>query len=180
MRAKPRYKLPTEDRLTRSAVHYLQRYSSSEDNLRSVLQRKVFKACHALERDSGTFDDMIAAVVAKCVRIGLVNDRQFTETKIASLRRKGNSRRKIEAHLVAKGVDRDMIETVMTAEPHDENVAAQKYARRRRLGPYRDPAKRSERRDKDLAAMCRAGFSFEIARHVIDDARNDTELDPTH
>ena len=50
-----------------------------------------------------------------------------------------------------------------------ELEAAQRYARRRRLGPYRaDPAARSECRDKDLACMARAGFAGRVARQVID------------
>ncbi|MDE0409722.1 MAG: RecX family transcriptional regulator, partial [Alphaproteobacteria bacterium] len=41
-------------------------------------------------------------------------------------------------------------------------------ARRRRLGPWRDPAERAARRQKDLAAMARAGFRLDVARQVID------------
>ncbi|RME20742.1 MAG: hypothetical protein D6798_19765, partial [Deltaproteobacteria bacterium] len=49
------------------------------------------------------------------------------------------------------------------------------YARRRRLGSARppsrrpaDPEQRRRRREKDLAAMFRAGFSAGIALRVID------------
>jgi len=41
-------------------------------------------------------------------------------------------------------------------------------ARRRRLGPYRMPEVRAERRDKDLAALARAGFDYDTARRVIE------------
>ena len=41
-------------------------------------------------------------------------------------------------------------------------------ARRRRLGPFRLPEQRADRRTKDLAAMARAGFAFDVARKVID------------
>ncbi|MEY3012663.1 MAG: hypothetical protein RIT45_1398, partial [Pseudomonadota bacterium] len=43
------------------------------------------------------------------------------------------------------------------------------YARRRGLGPYRF-SDRAERRDKDLAAMMRAGHAMRVARAVIDAA----------
>jgi regulatory protein len=42
------------------------------------------------------------------------------------------------------------------AEP--ELAAALAYARRRRLGPYRSPAARTDLREKDLAALGRQGF----------------------
>ncbi|TYC58733.1 regulatory protein RecX [Rhodobacterales bacterium] len=167
MRDKPRYKLPTEDRLTRSALHYLERYSSSRANLRKVLERKVFKACKALEKDPAEFDTLIDNVIDKCVRASLVDDQSYAETKTASLRRRGSSRRKIEAHLSAKGVDRSTIETVLSSDSHDDETVALTFAKRRRLGPFRKPSEREERRDKDLAAMCRAGFSFDLARRVI-------------
>lgn len=179
MRDKPRYKLPTEERLTRSALHYLERYASPEENLRKVLQRKVLKACQALDRNPEDFRETIDAVVAKCVNNGLVNDRTYAETKTAGLRRRGQSRRKIEAHLSAKGVDRQTIQTVLEEDNASDDDAASTFARRRRLGPFRKSADREVRRDKDLAAMCRAGFSFEIAKRVIDAEPDDpVEMEP--
>ena len=41
-------------------------------------------------------------------------------------------------------------------------------ARRRRRGPYRDKTQRSEYREKDLAALARAGFNYDTAQKVID------------
>lgn len=165
-------RLPTVERLTRSAVHYLERYSSSQNNLRKVLERRVLKACRHHGLDPADFSGMIDKVLKKCVDSGLVNDRTFAETKTASLRRRGGSRRKIEAQLTQKGVDRDTIRSVLDDGAGTEEEAADAYARRRRLGPFRNAADRAARREKDLAAMCRAGFSFDIAVRVID-AAND-------
>ena len=47
-------------------------------------------------------------------------------------------------------------------------AAAAALARRRRLGPFRRPGEREERRDKDLAALARVGFSYAVARRVIE------------
>lgn len=168
---KPR--LPTIERLTRSAVHYLERYSSSEKNLRKVLERRVLKACRHHGLDPSDFTGMIDTVVQKCTGSGLVNDRTYAETKTASLRRRGGSRRKIEAQLAHKGVDRDTIQSVLDGGNVTEDDAAAVYARRRRLGPFRNAADRQERRERDLAAMCRAGFSFDVALRVIDAANDD-------
>ena len=41
------------------------------------------------------------------------------------------------------------------------------FARRRRLGPFRT-AGRAEHRDKDLAALGRVGFSYQMAKRVVD------------
>lgn len=172
MRSKRVYKLPTEDRLQRAALHYLERYASSEANLRLVLCRKIVRACAALERDPAEFDDMLEVVVQRCVSSNLVNDTSYAESKTASLRRKGHSRRKIAANLMAKGVNQETIDTALTTNDVDDSDAARTYARRRRLGPFRadraDREKDPKRRDKDIAALCRAGFSFAIALRVID------------
>ncbi|WP_421983100.1 regulatory protein RecX [Roseibium sp.] len=166
-------KLPTVERLTRSAVHYLERYSSSQNNLRKVLERRILKACRHHGLDPADFSGMIDKVLKKCVDSGLVNDRAYAETKTASLRRRGGSRRKIEAQLAQKGVDRDTIRSVLDDGAGTEEEAAGAYARRRRLGPFRNAADRAARREKDLAAMCRAGFSFDIAVRVIESAKDD-------
>nr|WP_319387551.1 RecX family transcriptional regulator [uncultured Roseibium sp.] len=168
-------KLPTIERLTRSAIHYLERYSSSENNLRKVLERRVLKACRHHGLDPADFSGMIDKVLKKCVDSGLVNDRSYAETKTASLRRRGGSRRKIEAQLTQKGVDRDTIKSVLDDSTGTEEEAAGAYARRRRLGPFRNAADRAARREKDLAAMCRAGFSFDIAVRVIDATEDDAQ-----
>ena len=46
--------------------------------------------------------------------------------------------------------------------------AALIFARRKRLGPFADPARRAAARMKHLAAMARAGFSGELARRIVD------------
>ena len=174
MPGKTKYKLPTEERLKRSAVHYLERFASSSENLRRVLERKVLKACLSHDRDPSEFSALIDTVVDKCISTGLVNDQAYAEMKTASLRRRGGSRRKIEAQLSSKGVDRQTIREIVDDNPEAEMEAALVFARRRRLGQYRsqtgtdryDPA---TRRDRDRAALCRAGFSYEIARRIIDD-----------
>jgi regulatory protein len=53
-----------------------------------------------------------------------------------------------------------------------ELEAARIWARKKRLGPFRqNPDERSARRERDLAALARAGFSFGTAKAVIDGQR---------
>ncbi|MBO0344455.1 regulatory protein RecX [Roseibium sp. CAU 1637] len=172
---KPR--IPTEERLVRQALHYLDRYASSTQNLRGVLERKVMRAAHAHERDPAEFAEMIDAVVAKCQRSGVVNDLTYAEIKLTSLRRKGQSERKIAAYLGAHGVDRDTIGKVLESDETDEIAAARTYARRRRLGPFRTSGNREEKRQRDLAALCRAGYPYGLARQVIDEELGDVADD---
>ena len=104
---------------------------------------------------------------------GFLDDKIYAETRIAGLRRRGVSRRGIEARLLAKGVDRETIDAVLVDGQQAEENAARLFARRKRIGPYGRDTDRINRRDKDLAAMCRNGFSFELARKIIDGDREE-------
>ena len=158
----------TREWLFRAAAHYLERYSSSTANLRRVLERKVMRRAHARGEDAGAFSNEIDETVAKFVELKLVDDRAYGEARVLSLRRRGTSQRMVAAKLSEKGVERDLVEELLAADETSDRQAAFAYARRRRLGPHR-LRNRAERRDRDVAAMVRAGFGFADAVAAIDD-----------
>ncbi len=154
--------------LERAALYYLERYASSSGNLRRVLLRKVDRRCRERgEEATAETTALVDEVVRKAVSGGYLDDRSYAAGRVAALRRRGGSARGIAAKLQAKGVDRDLIETALAAEDTDETAAALALARRRRLGPFRT-RDRAAHRDRDLAAMARGGFSFDVARRVVD------------
>ncbi|MFD0460959.1 RecX family transcriptional regulator [Microvirga aerilata] len=89
--------------LQRAAMSYLERYSSSAENLRRVLRRKVDKRCRLRGEDPAEFHELIDEVVAKSLRVGLIDDSRYAEARVATLRRRGGSARAIQAKLSAKG-----------------------------------------------------------------------------
>ncbi|GJD47858.1 Regulatory protein RecX [Methylobacterium crusticola] len=155
--------------LERAALHYLERYGASVEMLRRVLLRRVESRCRLRGEAPEAFAGMVEAVVERARGAGLVDDAAFASAKVRTLRRRGGSARAIGAKLAAKGVDRAVVGAVLAESDADaEEEAARAYARRRRLGPWRAPAGREAGRDRDLAAMARAGFGFSLARRVID------------
>ncbi len=171
-RPQPRPRPVTADWLFRAAAYYLERYASTEGNLRRVLGRKVDRRVrtHDEEPDTETraaFAAMVDETVAKFVELKLVDDRTFAESRLRTLRRVGTSGRQAAAKLAQKGVGRDTVEAVMAADETDERAAARRYAERRQLGPYR-LRDRAERRERDIAAMMRAGFPLALARAAVD------------
>lgn len=157
----------TADYLQRAAMHYLERYAAPAAQLRRVLQRKIVASCRYHGDEPGRFDAMLDDVVARCVSSGLVDDRRFAEARAASLRRKGQSSRAVSAKLAAKGVGRALASEAGRADEAGELAAARIAARRKRLGPW-TRGERSETREKDMAALARAGFAYAIVRAVID------------
>jgi regulatory protein len=157
--------------LQRAAVAYLERYASSEDNLRRVIRRKIEKRCRLRGEEPAPFYPLIDDVVERCTRAGLLDDTRYAEARVATLRRRGGSARAIGARLSAKGVGRETIAAALGGGDRDreadEEAAAHAFARRRKLGPYR-PGEREPFREKDLASLARAGFPFAVVRRVVD------------
>ena len=164
----------TPQYLERAALHHLERYATSSENLRRVLTRKVWKAARLAEEGSAVDEEeaaaWIEAVVEKLQRAGALNDRAYAEGRVVSLRRQGESARGIAMKLGAKGVPREAVEAALELdEPENDDVAAAvAYARRRRLGPWRKPDEREERHDRDMAALARKGYRLDLCRRVIE------------
>lgn len=173
-----RPKKASPEYLERAAVFYLERYSSSAENLRRMLDRKVRRSIHEHGApDPAEAAGWIATLVAKLQRNGLLNDRTYAETKVRRLYGEGKALGRIRQILAAKGIAKPDIEAALERlrieahAPVSDLPAAISYARRRKLGPYRnDPAERSAMRQKDMGALARRGFSQSVAMKVLNAA----------
>jgi regulatory protein len=162
--------------LRNSALYYLERYASSSAHLRRLLLAKVARSARAYDTDPEMEAEKgaaaIEALIAELLGAGLLDDARYAGERARILHRRGASARAIRAGLRAKGIEADDIERALAglgeeaAEP--ELAAALAYARKRRLGPYGNPGAREDRRDKDLAALGRKGFGYDLARRVIE------------
>ena len=157
--------------LENAALHYLKRYSATVSQLKRVLMRRVDRSLRAHGGDKAEAVGWVDALVEKVVRNGLINDQAYAETKAHSLRASGRSARVIAQKLKLKGVSTDVVaqKVAQASQELSEEDAARIWARKKRLGPFRkDPSTRKDHRQKDLAALARAGFPFVLARKVID------------
>lgn len=161
--------------LENAALYYLQRYATSSQNLKNVLGRKIRRGCAHHGQDPEEFFRLLDQLVARYQQSGLLNDMVYAEGRVQSLRRQGLSRQSIRQKLTAKGLASAEIEAALqqvdrsgdTAE--DELAAARTLARRKKIGPWRrrtlaDP----KDAQKELAALARAGFSYDIARQALE------------
>lgn len=187
----------TARHLENAGLHYLQRFASSAENFRRVMLRKVEQSARAHDTDREEGAAHVEALVARFLRAGLLDDAVYARGRALAQFRRGRSPRAIRAALRAKGLGDDDIAEALAALAEEaaepELAAALTLARRRRLGPFRAPGgrapagrapagrasagrasdglgeeERSRRRAKDLAALARAGFGYDVARTVID------------
>lgn len=152
------------------ALHYAARFATTSTKLRQYLQRKLRERPWVGE---GTPD--LDALVARLVTLGYVDDVGWAVMKRRAMQARGLGPMRVAQALLAAGVGDAEAEAEATAENVAENVAenpilaAVRFARRRRLGPFRrDGAAMdavSERRA--VAAMLRAGHSLDVTRRVL-------------
>lgn len=176
---------PTEASLREAALAHLARFATTQAGLRAVLTRRVDRwALRA--RDEGLAEAEIAraraagraaaaAVAARLVELGILDDTAFAESRARRLRRAGRSGQAIAAHLAAKGVGRDLASAALEAAPGEELDAALGFLRRRRAGPFAEVPPEGQDRQKLLAALGRAGFEQEIARRALALSREEAE-----
>lgn len=169
----------TVARLNNIALYYLERFSSSSENLRRVLMRRVDKSVYELGTDREEGQKAVDEIVERFIEVGLLNDKDYAQSVAFSQQRQGKSLKAIRLKLMSKGVQSYDIEAALEALEEEIGTntdlsAAIAYARKRRLGPYR-VKDREERRDKDMAALARQGFSYDIAQKVIN-SEDEAEL----
>ncbi|MEO3427324.1 regulatory protein RecX [Pelagibius sp. CAU 1746] len=177
----------TPEGLERSALYYLERYDSSSGHLRRLLRRKILLSARVHGTDPEEGAAAVERLIARLTGLGLLDDARYARERVRGLLARGTSAAMIRAKLRGKSLPAALIEAALESEDcageGRELRAALRYAKRRRLGPFRvekRPGERAERRDRDLAALGRQGFDYETARRVVDSedpAALEAELD---
>ncbi len=160
--------------LERAALAHLSRYASTTANLRRLLMRRIARSVEAHGTDPDEAATWLEEVLAKLARLGYLDDAAYALAKARYLLRHGKPVRTVRAGLAAKGVPPEIIDETLAAladEGADLDLAAAvAFARRRRLGPFGAGEARNHGigGDKALAAFARAGFSYAVARRVLE------------
>lgn len=190
-------KKTTESRLRNIALYYLNQRGTSRANLRRVLTRRVDRALKEHDGDRAEQLGWIETLLDELERLRLIDDALYATQRARSLSRAGSGERKIRAKLQEKGLSSEHIDAAVAAlDPErrhsthpasDEDgmeercggetidggpltadwIAACRLARKRRLGPFRN-ADKDFKRDRELGALARAGFSYDVARRIVE------------
>ena len=156
------------------ATYYLARHSTSTFHLREVLDRKIRRRCEARGLalpGEDAIRTMIDATVERLTRTGLLDDEAYARGRARTLAAKGWPAWRIRTELRRQNIDPECEPLAGSIGP-DDSTQARRLAQRKRLGPFR-AGEREPYRDKDIRALVRAGFSFAVAKAVVDE-----ETDP--
>lgn len=154
-----------EARLKDLALAYVARFATTGARLERYLARKLREQGWA-----GEGEPDLPALVGRMIALGYIDDAVWAGAKSQDLLRRGYGGRRIGQALGEAGVD-EAIRTRLAPSLAAARRAACELARRKRFGPFDrfalDGAPDPARREKQLAAMIRAGHGFDTARAVI-------------
>ncbi|WP_321164435.1 regulatory protein RecX [Altererythrobacter sp. Root672] len=149
-------------RLEELALAYVARFATSAAKLERYLRRKL------RERGwEGENPPDLGALVERYQGLGYVDDVAYARSKGGSLLRRGYGPRRVSQALGEAGIAEEIREETR-ARPADERHAALALARRRGFGPFGQDIPDREKREKQLAAMLRAGHPLDSARKMVD------------
>ena len=158
---------PDRAALREAALRHLSRYAATEAGLIRVLDRRIMRwlreSGEAAERAEAAFE-VARAVASELAGSGVIDDAAFAEARSRRLARAGRSRLAVASHLAAKGVEPAVARSVL---PDDDYPAALMFLRRRRLGPFRATPAEPPERQRELAALARAGFDRDVAERAL-------------
>ncbi len=161
-----------KERLEFLALRYITRYASTRGMLARVLQRHIDKAAYAdanlVKSEAERWKENI---LNRYEEKNWINDGDLAKRFIEHAQHAGLSSQKMQQKLLHKGVSKHLIKEKILETLEDQSVdemdlkSAQVFAKKKKLGIYRTSKDADPK--KELAKMCRAGFSFETARKAL-------------
>ena len=144
------------------ALSYVARFATTATKLERYLARKLRERGWDDERDAD-----VPGLVQRFVDKGFVDDEVWARARSSDLLRRGYGARRVNQALGQAGVGEE-VRSQMQPGDAARRQAAVRLAERRRFGPFAVEAPDREKREKQIAAMLRAGHSFDHARAVLD------------
>lgn len=154
-----------KEALRELALRYVGRFATSRARLLAYLSRKI------KERGWGGEDPADPAALAdRFSDLKYVDDASYAVMKSASLARRGYGARRVAETLRADGIAEADREEADAQTEKEGWIAAERFARRKRIGPYAQERPDPKQREKWIAAFLRAGHSYATARRWTDAA----------
>lgn len=158
---KPRPALDTA-RLEELALSYVGRFATSRAKLITYLKRKLHERGWDAEGDPP-----LDALADRLVRLGYIDDRAYALSKARSLTGRGYGGRRVRQALSLAGIAEEEAGDARDLAEAEAVEFALRFARRRSIGPFASERADPRRREREIAAMIRAGHGYGVARAII-------------
>ena len=161
----------TIDEIRKYAYAYLEKYSSSKQQLKTYLYKKFLKK-NLIKTNKKELFNLISEVISTLEDQKLLSDKYYSDTKAKSFLRRGYSLNKIRYSLIKKGIEdkyiKASISKIKDNEADPDFFSAIKICKKRRIGPCREEANRNLFYKKDISILARSGFSYEISKKILE------------
>ncbi len=152
--------------LVKYAINYLSKYSSSKTNLERILRNKI-RRINIEKKEKFTLYNSIPEIIKKLEKNNFINDYNYATSKVNLFISNGKSKIFIKNYLLKKGID-EKLSLEIFAELNEENSnweieSARTFARKKNF------QKNNNDNEKKLSKMARAGFSYEIAKKILEE-----------
>lgn len=154
-----------EEALRELALRYVGRFATSRAKLLAYLGRKI--------RERGWTGRAPAdpqVLVDRLSELRYVDDASYAVMKSGALSRRGYGPRRVAEALRADGIAETDREEADAQTKKESWSAADRFARRKRIGPYAQERPDPGRREKWIAAFLRAGHDYATTRLWVDAA----------
>lgn len=146
------------------ALAYVARFATTRAKLEAYLARKLSE--RGWESDA---QPRLAELAERFEQAGYIDDEAYARAKTGSLLRRGYGMRRVGQALGAAGIDEAVRESV-APEERERRAAALVMVRKRRIGPFASALPDRAQRQKQIAAMLRAGHAMGHVLALLDAA----------
>ena len=158
--------MPEISDLVKYAINYLSKYSSSKKNLERILKNKI-RRTNIEKKEKFTLYNSIPEIIKKLEKNNFINDYNYATSKIDMFISNGKSKTFIKSYLFKKGIG-EKLSSEIFAELNEEDSnweikSARIFARKKNI------KKDNNNNEKNLSKMARAGFSYEIAKKILEE-----------
>lgn len=165
----------TEKRLYNITLFYLSKYEASSEKVRQMLNRRLEKAAYAGEDIPRESKQWIENVIQKMKSLGYINDSRFAENQVRILTRQGKSENFIIRKLQQAGIHPDITHTFLETQDESDTYRAVTWLKHHKKGGFRTHLPETDEEikliyQKDLAALGRAGFSYQTAKEALSES----------
>lgn len=145
------------------ALHYVGRYATSRAKLATYLTRKIRERGWV----EGAKDPDIEALIEDFDRLGYVDDVAYAASRARALTSRGFGARRVNEDLRAKGITETDSSDAREESENARWQSAERFAQRKRIGPFASGQAPPELQHKQFQAFLRAGHSFDIAKAFV-------------
>ena len=159
------------DEIRKFAYTYLEKYSSSKQQLKTYLFKKCLKKKQKIYNKRELLN-LIEVVISTLEDQKILSDSYYSDSKSKAFLKRGYSLNKIRYSLIKKGISEKYIKSSISKIKDDESdpdfFSAIKICRKRKIGPCREEGNRPLYYKKDISILARSGFSYEISKRVLE------------